>query len=237
MNKLFNSKMTMVHDVIVVLMGFASVLQGNVKVEGVMSRINLLLHHAEEHKSALVTSTKDKTKHKRQLRAELFQLSKLIKSAFLLLFAEGKAASEIDKILMVYKDISSVKFSTFYEKLVEISEAVERNKTDLLAVGLDTETVDQFLLKLLEFHGLLDMPREGHTEAINARLEKENALKEIILILNNELDPLIDLLGVKNPELASSYHIARRWLQPSGKRKANGKSNGTDMKSQDSQYK
>jgi len=227
----------MVHDVIAVLMEFASFWQGNVKAEGVVNRIKLFLLQAEEHKSALVLPTKDKTERKRQLRKELFHLSKLINSAFLLLFAEGKAELESNQILLVYKDISTVKFSEFYEKLAEIREAVERNRAGLLAVGLDTEILDQFSQKLPEFRDMLDMPREGHTQAINARMEKENALKEIILILNNELDPLIDLLGVKNPELATSYHTARRWIKPSRSRIANGKAAGTAKESQATQTK
>lgn len=213
----------MIHDVLAVVASFSSILMANVKVEGIVHRIQLLLGHAEQHSAVLVISTKDYTTKKKNLKKDLLRDAKLIFAAFKILFAEGKALDEKIQIPLFMKGIVHSTYQKMYDELFELNKAVERNKVDLIAAGLETEIIDRINLQLPNLKAMLDMPREGHTIAINARLEKENAMNEIMLILKNELDPLVQLLGAKNPEVMTNYDTARRWIKPTSSRRSSAK--------------
>lgn len=103
--------------------------------------------------------------------------------------------------------------------MVELAKITEVYNAELIRSGLPSNMLEQFNSAIEESKQLLYMLREANTRRKNSSQGKEVAIHEVMLILRNELDPLIMLLGVDNPELERRYKIARRWLKPQGGRK------------------
>lgn len=219
MKKIFNTVVSMVNDILLILTKYAASLQGNAQIEGIVTRIKALMPNVEGHQAAIVLFSKPFTKRKQELREIILTLAKYQVSAFKVIFSMGKAESERHRVPLIVKQIGRMSNSSFYDKMLELSNIVKIYKSDLIEAGLLPATPEQFDQALVEFKSLLDMPREANTQRMNARKEKERALEQVMLIVKNELDPLIDLLGATNPELRLSYRTARRWLTPPGGRK------------------
>lgn len=219
MKKLFNTIVSMVNDVLLVLDKHSVLLEGNVQAKGIIAKIKALMPNVEGHQEALVLYSKPFTKRKQELKEVLLTQAKYYVSAFRVIFSLGKAESERHRIPLIFTDIGRSSYSSFYDKMVELGNLVKLYTSDLIEAGLQPAAIEQFDQVLVEFRSLLDMPREANTQRMNARKEKEKALKQVMLIIQNELDPLIDLLGATNPELRLNYRTARRWLTPPGGRK------------------
>lgn len=219
MKKIFDTIHSMVNDVLQVLDEFATAWQGNARAEAIINRLKGFLPEIEDVDVSMVLYSKPFTKRKQELMPEIRRMAKLIVSSFLVAFTDGIALEERHRIPLLIKNISRYRMVKLYESMVELAKITEVYKAELIRSGLPANKPEQFNSIIAEFKQLLDMPREANTLRKNSGQRKDVAIHEVMLLLRNELDPLIMLLGVENPELERRYKIARRWLKPLGGRK------------------
>lgn len=219
MKKIFDNIHSMVNDVLQVLDEFATAWQGNARAVGIINRLKGYLPDIEYVNTSMVLYSKPFTRRKQELKPEIIRMAKLIVSSFLVAFTDGIALEERHRIPLLIKNISRYRMAKLYESMVELAKITEVYNSELIRSGLPANMLEQFNSAIEETKQLLDMPREANTRRKNSSKGKEVAIHEVMLILRNELDPLIMLLGVDNPELERRYKIARRWLKPQGGRK------------------
>ncbi len=200
MKRVFDTIHSMVNDVLQVLNEFATVWQGNARAEGIINRLKGYQPELEAIDALMILSSKPFTRRKRELRPDIIKMAKLIVSSFLVAFTDGIALEERHRIPLLIKNISRYRMVKLYESMVELAKITEVYNSELIRSGLPANMLEQFNSAIEESKQLLDMPREANTLRKNSSEKKDAAMHEVMLLLRNELDPLIRLLGVdRNP--------------------------------------
>lgn len=176
--------------------------------------LSTLKESVESHDEVILGAAKAKEKLKVRVIAQALRFVGLLK-----VHAEREddviLASKVDLTLSDFKRAAD---RNRLSKLKNLSILVEVYQTELVAYGLETNEVTEFIAKVAEYENVLVDPREAivNRGSITEAIEAETRI--IDTLLRKEFDPFMLALQSDHPVFAGLYVSARTIIDHRGKR-------------------
>lgn len=158
-----------------------------------------------EFKGETKDETADKNLKEDTLHSKIFKIS----SALFVLGVKTKNSDLMINAKLNKSEMEVVRDNLLCSKCVTVLAKANQYKTELVNYGVNEEMITGAQTALDDFQGAIGKQSEEYADISAARMKLTNLFNEATLMLNDEMDPMMELFEDSDSDFYNAYQSAR----------------------------